>query len=457
VGWVLALSSIAGLGHAQTPGWQPPVDANVTGCYQGVARAALMDDGTLLVACTGQPSNLEARYAALWMRTPEGRWQVAAQSPTRGSRATDLRKLSGSQALVSWTDYIEPPAFPFLRLQTWSVGTGVAPAFSIPPPPGLINHLPPLAETWGADELIARARPARKEDLPGAPDAAVGQAWTVEVVSRDGAVVATVPAPPNRFISAGLGGCVFPNGSRLLVFHSKLLSGATSNEPGKQAPILHAVVYQSAGGFGPTQDVLRTLVPWSLPLVYCAADGVARVIGRTGVDVVFSYADLAGERGWQPRQSLSSPGATVTPPAGEPTPNSVLMARSGDGRALLSWTDTLGNSLIPRVHALAQGERHFTADFSMPGYDPDATDNSTALTALAWNPSRQRFMGVLLRYPTSPAARRMSVEFDPAGAWSDPIPLPPAMLEGWQIDFNSSGRGVLLGRRNGQLLISDWR
>ena len=458
---LLLMAACVGAARSQPArAWRAPADASITGCLEGKAQAALMDDGSLLVACVARLPNSQYNNASVWRRAKNGAWSIAARPPTPTSRATTLRKLSGSAAVVTWWDYPPGPIQPLTRLQVWDAAAGAAAPFLIPGPADQPAAMA-IPESWGSDGRAARLRRARAAEVAPAPG---GPPWSIagviELVDKMGQPVGPALVMPDRAVIGDPSACVFPNGDRLVAFTSFQISGL----PGSAAEIdAFAAIHRNGGGWeGPSALFHSSGVLPQATRALCAADGVARVIGAFGAPATFPYADLAGPDGWRPalRLNYEARAADDLSAVGD-----VQYARSGDGRAAIAWNDRQstpagvtgqpGHISIPRVQWIRPGDRFFSTDFAMPKYDPDAPE-ATAVNATAWDPKRERFVFVITGGP-GPTPRRALAELSPTGGWSPAAALPGEFLDGWQLDFNAGGDGVLLGRRHGQLLISDWR
>jgi hypothetical protein len=436
--------------------WDAPVDASFARCYDAVAQAVVMDDGTILVACT-QPSVVNmTNNAPLSERDFLGRWRVAARPPVSSSRATSLRKLSGTQAVVTWAEHPLPGRSAVLRFQVWTAGQGAAPAFAVPLPPEIPAAVF-IAESYGRDDRLIRLRELQPPAVvPGPPVPPPPRQSIMEVVNRDGSVVSNLTTAPGNVISDATA-CQFPNGDRLVVSRVAVIT----NPPAYPNTFeVHAAIHRATGTWDePVRLFDLQTTGGQTPRVFCIADGIARVVASHSQLGPVVYADLAGIDGWQPTQDLNS-----RTEMGSSSMTELQFARTPDGRAAFAWSDyrtgagagaitgAPGYQSIPRIQTLGRNERNFVGDFTMPNYDPDAFDD-TAVRALAWDPRRERFVFVVIGGP-APAPKRMMVEFSPGSSWTTPIPLPKPMLESWQVDFNASGAGVLLARRHGQLLIS---
>ena len=457
VSLLLCAAWIGESGAQPAKAWGAPVDASIVGCYDAKAQATLMDDGSLLVVCVANFLTRQYNNAPLWQRGRDGAWRIAAQPPTRTSRALGVRKLSGNAALVTWADPISTAGLLPSHFQVWTSGSGAAPAFRIPGPaedPGA----GPISTSWGLDERAVRIRSSRVGEVPVTPGVpATPLASVVELVDRAGQAVGPGLPLPGRYVRAQpASACLFPNGDRLVAFTSVETKGATA--PYLETDVQAAIHRKGGGWEGPFflfansgEPVIRT---WS----FCPADGVAKVIGMFAQPGKFYFTDLAGADGWRPMQQLNADGLAAED-------MTVLYAQSGSGRAALAWNDKQGapagltgepaHKSIPRVQWIDAGSRYFSTDFNTPKYNPDATEDA-AINAVAWDPKRERFVFVLTG-GAGPSPRRSLADLSPRGLWSVPTPLPGQFLRDWQLDFNASGDGVLLGQRHGQLLISDWR
>ena len=457
------LALVAGVGdsHAQpVRAWRAPVDASIAGCYEAKAQAALMDDGSLLVVCVANFSVSRYNNAPLWQRARDGAWRIAAQPPTRTSRATGLRKLAGDTALVTWSDFV--PEAPYIRttLQVWNSGAGAAPAFQIPSPPGEAG-LDPLPDSWGLDERAVRIRTSRVGEVPIPPGSpATPLASVIELVDRAGQAIGPTLPIPGRAIRGVSAACQFPNGDRLIAITSFETKALPTPIPDID---VQAVFHRRGGGWeGPFSLFQVAGLLGQSSRAFCPANGIAKIVSGFGAPQKLYFADLAGGDGWRPVQQLNSDDSAADDKS---SAAAVLYAQSNDGRAAVAWNDQQpspagftgqpGHKSIPRVQWIDSGARYFTFDFKMPRYDPDSPED-TAVNAVAWDPKRERFIFVLTGGP-GPSPRRALAELSPAGSWSAATALPGPFLRGWQLDFNAAGDGVLLGQRHGQLLISDWR
>lgn len=443
--------------EAAEKSWRAPVDATSLGCNGALAQGVLMDDGTLLLGCTNQEMDQNAINAPLWQRASNGEWSTAASPPTSGSKVVSITKLSGTVAMVTWFDYYNQGTLVSVdRLQFWTSGQGVGPAFQVPGPADQ-PRLNPLRGSWGLDDQGLRIRSSRAGEFP-LPSGATGIS-VIEQIDKVGQPVGPSLPLPARRVRGDAASCFFPNGDKLVAFLSGDAKGLYP--PDSPGEVQAAILRKSGGWEGPVTLAGDFAKDFAGVKALCLSNGVARVLMSFGSPPRNHYVDLAGSDGWGPKQGLVVSG--FPPPKGEL--DAVMHARSPDGRAIVAWnfpqpsgdvlTGQPGHTSIPVIHWLQAGSKRLTADFSMPVYNPDAPAD-VGVRAVAWDPKRERFIFVLVGGP-GPVPRRMFVDFSPGGSWSTATPLPEPMLSNWQLDFNGAGDGVLLANRHGQLLISEWR